>query len=85
MIKAKKVETTFIPLAAKQGRATCKPAPNFSAENDAQALYDVVNKSKNKDAIINVIAYRSTEQRQEIRKLYKTVSAKNNSLKKNNE
>jgi len=73
VIKAKKVETTFVPLAAKQGRATCKPAPNFSAENDAQALYDVVNKSKNKDAIINVIAYRSTEQRQEIRKLYKTL------------
>jgi len=68
---ARKVATTYTPLAEKQGIPTCKPAPNFSPEKDAEALYEVVNKSKSKDAIINVIAYRSTAQRQEIRTIYK--------------
>jgi hypothetical protein len=60
-------------LASKKGIATCKPSPNFSPEHDATALYDVVNKSKNKDAIINIVAYRSSEQRNEIEKIYKVM------------
>jgi len=56
---------------------TVKPYPNFNAEQDAQVLRKAMKGlGTDEKAIIDVLAYRSNAQRQEILKMFKTAYGK---------
>ncbi|XP_063446486.1 annexin A4-like isoform X3 [Mytilus trossulus] len=56
---------------------TLKPAKNFNAENDANILRKAMKGfGTDEKAIIDVLAFRSSEQRQQIRTMFKTMFGK---------
>eukprot|EP00041_Stephanoeca_diplocostata_P017063 m.339439 g.339439 ORF g.339439 m.339439 type:complete len:354 (+) comp20583_c1_seq7:241-1302(+) len=67
----------FKPGDEIMGHPTCKPVRNFDEEADATAVRTAIKEGSNGAAgLINIIAYRSTEQRQKIRGFYKTMTGR---------
>ena len=56
--------------------AQCFPAKDFDAERDATAIDQAFKLTGGLRTVINVLAYRSTAQRQEVRKFYKTMTGR---------
>ncbi|XP_071128347.1 annexin A4-like isoform X2 [Mytilus edulis] len=66
-----------LPPRKKITEGTLKPAKNFNAENDANILRKAMKGfGTDEKAIIDVLAFRSSEQRQQIRTMFKTMFGK---------
>eukprot|EP00035_Acanthoeca_spectabilis_P022669 m.445098 g.445098 ORF g.445098 m.445098 type:complete len:445 (-) comp19185_c0_seq1:2224-3558(-) len=63
----------YTPDDQSTGHPTCTPAADFDAERDATAINDAFTMSGGLRTVINILAYRSTPQRVEIRSMYKTM------------